>query len=70
MYIVTLIIGTFFMSIFAGIGMVMLPYDLINEFVYRPKLIDKNAWVKRQRVLLPMLIKLREEGKRLEKERI
>ena len=47
MYLVTLIIGTFFMSIFAGIGMVMLPYDLINEYVYRPKLIDKNAWMKR-----------------------
>ena len=70
MYIVTLTIGNLFMSLFAGIGMIMLPYDLINEYIYRPKYIDKNAWTKRQRVLLPMLMKLREEGKRLEKEAI
>ena len=70
MYMVTLTIGNLFMSLFAGIGMIMLPYDLINEYVYRPKYIDKTAWTKRQRVLLPMLVKLREEGKRLEKEAI
>ena len=49
--------------------MVMWPYDLINEYIYRPKLIDKNSWIKRQRVLLQMLLKLRDEGKRLDKER-
>ena len=67
---VTLTIGNLFMSVFGGIGMIMLPYDLINEYIYRPKYIDKNAWTRRQRVLLPMLVKLREEGKRLEKEAI
>ena len=70
LYMVTLLLGSFMMAVFTGIGMVMLPYDLINDFVYRPKLIDKNSWTKRRKVLLSMLIKLREEGKRLEKERI
>ena len=42
MYMVTLLIGTIFKNVFTGIGMVMLPYDLINEYVYRPKLIDRR----------------------------
>ena len=70
MYTVTLVIGTLFISVFAGIGMVILPFDLFNEYVFRPKLIDKNAWNKRKAVLLFMLLKLREEGKKLEAQRI
>lgn len=64
---VTLLIGTIFKNVFTGIGMVMLPYDLINEFVYRPKLIDRKSWQSRRKVLMIVLLKLREEGKRLEK---
>ena len=50
--------------------MVMLPYDLINEFIYRPKLIDRKQWQNRRKVLMIALKKLREEGKRLEKEKM
>ena len=66
---VTLLLGKLFKNIFIGIGMVMLPYDLINEFIYRPKIIDKKQWQSRRKVLMIVLIKLREEGKRLEKEK-
>lgn len=60
--------GLLIVSIFGGIGVVFLPYNLFNDWVFRPKPLTKNDFNKRQKILLPKLINLRKEGKHLEQD--
>ncbi len=69
-YIVTVWIGLLMTSICGGIGLIFLPYNLLNDFIFRPKPIKKADFGKRQKILLPKLLNLRREGKRLENERM
>ena len=44
---VTTILGQFFISIFGGIGVVFLPYNLLNDFIFRPKPLTEASFIKR-----------------------
>lgn len=68
LYVVTVWFGLLIVSIFGGIGVVFLPYNLFNDWIFRPKPITKNDFNKRQKILLPKLINLRKEGKHLEQD--
>ena len=70
LYIVTVWIGLLMTSIFGGIGVIFLPYNLLNDWIFRPKPIKKADFGKRQKILLPKLLNLRREGKHLENERM
>lgn len=58
---VTTMIGQFLICIFGGIGIVFLPYNLLNDFIFRPKPSTKAKFVKRQKILLPKLLAMRKE---------
>ena len=62
-------LGMLMFSIFGGMGLVVLPIDLLSEFIYRPKPIQAAEFKKRVKVLLPIAEKLRKEGKRLDEDR-
>ena len=68
-YTVTVWLGELFFAFFAGVGLIVMPYDLLMEFIYRPRPIDEKNFNRRKNILLPMIIKLRDEVKRLDKER-
>jgi len=68
-YTVIIWLGQLAFAFFAGVGLIMMPYDLLMEFIYRPTPIDERNFNRRQKILLPMVLKLREEVKRLDKER-
>jgi len=36
-YCVLAWLGMMIFAIFGGVGLVVLPYDLLNEFIFRPK---------------------------------
>ena len=67
---VTTILGQFFISIFGGIGVVFLPYNLLNDFIFRPKPLTEASFIKRQKIILPKLINMRKEAKKLDIERM
>mmetsp|Transcript_21119 Transcript_21119/g.25993 ORF Transcript_21119/g.25993 Transcript_21119/m.25993 type:complete len:137 (-) Transcript_21119:829-1239(-) len=67
---VTVIIGQLFMASFGAIGVVFLPYNLLNDWIFRPKPISKAEFSKRQKILLPKLLNLRKECKRLDADRM
>ena len=68
-YNVTTWLGQLFFCFFAGVGLIVMPYDLTMEFIYRPHPIDEKNFTRRKNILLPLVIKLRDEQKRLDKER-
>ena len=61
-------LGVIIFSIFGGIGMVFLPYNLLNDYIYRPKPIGRVEFFKRREIIMTSLINLRNEGKKLEAE--
>lgn len=52
-YIVVLmsLVGWFFFSIFGGVGLFSLPYDWINDFLHRPKKINKDQYLINKKVI-------------------
>ena len=70
LYVVTTWIGLLLVAIFGGIGLIFLPYNLLNDWIFRPKPINESDFKKRQKILLPKLINLRKEGKHLENDRM
>ena len=70
LYVVTTWIGLLLVVIFGGIGVIFLPYNLFNDWIFRPKPINESDFNKRQRILLPKLMNLRKEGKHLENDRM
>ena len=67
---VTVIIGQTLMAMFGAMGVVFLPYNLMNDWIFRPKPLLKPDFAKRQKILLPKLLKMRKEQKRLEIDRM
>ena len=47
-------------AIFGGVGLINMPYDYINEFIFRPKPVSPEDFKKRNKVLLPIALKLRD----------
>jgi len=47
-------------AVFGGVGLINMPYDFMNEFIFRPKPILPEDFNKRKKILLPMVIKLRD----------
>lgn len=70
LYVVTTFLGLLLVSICGGIGIVYLPYNLLNDWIFRPKPIQRADFVKRQKIIMPLLLNLRREGKHLESERM
>ena len=68
-YIVTVWLGELLFAIFGGVGLITLPYDYLMDFIYRPTPIKEKDFNKRKNILLPLILKLREDVKRLDKER-
>jgi hypothetical protein len=50
-------------GIFGAVGLIMLPYDFLAEFIYRPKPISPQEFNKRKKILVPILTDLRKKGK-------
>jgi len=46
-YAVSTIIGQLFLSVLGGIGLVFLPYNLLNDFIFRPKPISEANFMVR-----------------------
>ena len=44
---VTVIIGQLMIAVFGAIGVVFLPYNLLNDFIFRPKVLSKVDFTKR-----------------------
>lgn len=56
--------------VFAGsVGIVVLPFDIILDYIYRPKPITQSEFKKRTKVLLPRIVEARKTGKKIEDER-
>jgi len=61
-------LGPLAFAFLAGIGLIMMPYDLLMEFIYRPRPIDDSNFNHHKKILLPMVLKLRNEVKSPDKE--
>jgi hypothetical protein len=59
-YCVLVWLGMMVFSIFGGVGLVVLPFDLLSEFIYRPKPIEPENFKMRTKILLPRILKLRD----------
>mmetsp|Transcript_19995 Transcript_19995/g.27013 ORF Transcript_19995/g.27013 Transcript_19995/m.27013 type:complete len:88 (-) Transcript_19995:125-388(-) len=70
LYVVTTWLGLLLTTVCGGIGIIFLPYNLLNDWIFRPKPISRADFVRRQRILLPRLLNLRREGKHLESDRM
>ena len=45
------LLGWCLFSVFAGVGMTQLPYDLLNEFKHRPKPITREVYEERKKII-------------------
>lgn len=68
-YIVYCFLGMVAFVVFGSVGLVAYPYEILCEFIYRPKPIDSQEFKKRTKVLLPRIIESRKIGKTIEDER-
>ena len=59
-YAVLAWLGISVFSIMGGVGFVVVPYDLFEEYIYRPKKITSDEFNQRKKVLLPKITKLRD----------
>ena len=55
--------------VFGRVVLVVLPFDILLEFIYRPKPISQSEFKKRTKVLLPRIVETRKAGKKIEDER-
>jgi hypothetical protein len=62
-------LGWILFSVFAGFGLIALPWDLFVDYFYRPKPIDEGNFNERKELLLQFALELRETGKKLEEDR-
>ena len=49
--------------------MVSLPFDLIDEYVHKPKPIEEKEFARRKQLLLGYTLRLRKMGKEIENEK-
>jgi len=68
-YVVYCFLGMLCFVIFGSVGIVVLPFDIIQEYIYRPKPITQSEFKKRTKVLLPRIVEARKTGKKIEDER-
>ena len=47
LYVISTWIGLFLTSLCGGVGIIFMPYNLLNDWIFRPKYIDKQDFVKR-----------------------
>ena len=62
------LVGWVFFSVFAGVGLVALPIDLMNTFRDRPTSIDVKNWAAKRNELKERAAKLRQIGEKMERE--
>ena len=62
------LVGWLFFSVFAGVGLVALPIDLLNTFRDRPTSIDVKNWAAKRNELKERASKLRQIGEKMEGE--
>ncbi|KAJ1561713.1 hypothetical protein HK096_003605 [Nowakowskiella sp. JEL0078] len=69
-YVVAIITiaGWLVFSVFGGVGLVVLPFDLINEFINRPKSITATEYQERKKIIGQQALLLMEAGKTLQDE--
>ena len=48
LYVVTTWIGLLLTTVCGGIGIVFLPYNLLNDWIFRPKPVSRPDFVRRQ----------------------
>lgn len=64
--ICTTYIGFICFILFAGVGLVALPWDMFVDYTYRPKPIDETNFADRKQLLLLYSLELRDFGKKLD----
>jgi len=66
-YIIALIafVGWFLFTIFVGVGLVALPYDMIRDYARRPQPLDLEEYAKQRMLLNERALMLQEVGKKL-----
>jgi LMBR1 domain-containing protein 1 len=62
------LVGWVFFAMFAGVGLVALPIDLMHTFTDRPTSIDVKNWAAKRNELKERAAKLRAIGEKMEKE--
>jgi LMBR1 domain-containing protein 1 len=62
-------IGWFLFCIYTGVGFVTLPIDLIRGYLYRPKYIPKDVYIKLREDIRQRLNELLELGEKMKKDR-
>ena len=62
------LVGWVFFAMFAGVGLVALPIDLIHTFTDRPTSIDVKNWAAKRNELKERAAKLRQIGQKMEQE--
>lgn len=62
------LVGWVFFAMFAGVGLVALPIDLIHTFTDRPTSIDVKNWAAKRNELKERAAKLRQIGQKMENE--
>lgn len=63
-------LGWFVFVIFAGMGLIALPYDLFNEFRFRPKPIDINKYAQEKKKIGERAKLLKKAGEELKTEKL
>ena len=62
-------IGWFLFAMYTGVGFVTMPVDLIKAYLYRPRYIPKDVYIKLREDLRQRLATLLEMGDKMKKER-
>ena len=47
LYVITVWFGLFFVSVCGGVGVIYMPYNLLNDWIFRPKPINEPNFLKR-----------------------
>jgi len=55
-------------TFYSGVGFISCPWDLILDYLYRPKPIDPGNFEDRKKILLIYADKIRQKGKSLEED--
>jgi len=63
-------LGWFLFSIYTGIGLVALPFDLFRSFVYRPKYMPKDQYMKLKKEVHKKTAALLEVGQKIRKDTV
>jgi len=58
-YVVLAWLGMLIFSIMGGVGLVVMPFDYLTKFIFRPKPLTVEDFKIRTKILLPRIMKLR-----------